>query len=147
MAKHPKQDHSQQNTVQKLQNDYVRSSDSKAQRRKKQKVLFRRRMLVFSIFAAIVLFFLIHTIVKQNERLAEKEAEKEDVMVQLDAVKEKQEMLNLQIKKLEDDEYLAKLARKEYFLSDEGEIIFTIPEEDGKKEDKKDEESKDGNKK
>ncbi|RKJ59809.1 septum formation initiator, partial [Butyricicoccus sp. 1XD8-22] len=43
--------------------------------------------------------------------------------------KEQQEMLNLQIAKLEDDEYLAKLARKEYFLSEEGEIIFTIPKD------------------
>lgn len=43
-------------------------------------------------------------------------------------------MLNLQITQLEDDEYIAKLLRKEYFLSEEGDIIFVIPE----KEDKKD---------
>jgi cell division protein DivIC len=32
------------------------------------------------------------------------------------------------IVKLNDDEYIAKLARKEYFLSNDNEIIFTLPE-------------------
>ena len=45
------------------------------------------------------------------------------------------QMLELQIAKLQDDEYIAKLARKEYFLSEEGEIIFTIPKESDKKDD------------
>lgn len=134
MAKRHKQNVEQQKTVQTLQNDYVRSSDSQAKILKKQKVLFRRRMVVVSILAAIVLFFLVSKIVKQNEKLAEKEIEKENILVQLDTVKEKQRLLTLQIAKLEDDEYIAKLARKEYFLSDEGEIIFTIPEEDENKE-------------
>ena len=52
------------------------------------------------------------------------------MLAELQEVKEQQEMLNLQIAKLEDDEYIAKLARKEYFLSDEGEIIFTIPSDE-----------------
>ncbi len=44
-------------------------------------------------------------------------------------------MLKSQIIKLNDDEYIAKLARKEYFLSEDNEIIFAIPEND-KKDDK-----------
>ena len=71
---------------------------------------------------------LVSTMLTQNERLAKKEARKIEVTEELEEVKETQEMLKLQITKLEDDEYIAKLARKEYFLSEEGEIIFTIPE-------------------
>ena len=51
------------------------------------------------------------------------------------AVQEQKQMLELQIAKLQDDEYIAKIARKEYFLSEEGEIIFTIPKESDKKDD------------
>ena len=40
----------------------------------------------------------------------------------------KQTMLENEIVKLNDDDYIAKLARSEYFLSDKGEIIFNIPE-------------------
>ena len=60
---------------------------------------------------------------------------------ELEQVLEKQEMLKLQIAKLEDDEYIAKLARKEFFLSEEGEIIFTMPNssENGDEKDAEDE--------
>ncbi len=119
----------QQNNVRTLQNDYVRASDEEMKVSKKQKVLFRRRMLAFSLLAGVLLYFLISTIFTQDQRIAKKEQEKEEILAELEKVKEQQEMLNLQIAKLEDDEYLAKLARKEYFLSEEGEIIFTIPKD------------------
>ncbi|BDH59939.1 septum formation initiator [Ureibacillus massiliensis 4400831 = CIP 108448 = CCUG 49529] len=129
MAKRHKQVQ-KQNTVRTLQNDYVRASDEEMKVSKKQKVLFRRRMLAFSVLAGVLLYFLISTIFTQDQRIAKKEQEKEEVLAELEKVKEQQEMLNLQIAKLEDDEYLAKLARKEYFLSEEGEIIFTIPNDE-----------------
>ena len=120
----------QKNNVRALQNDYVLSNpQQRSKKKERQKVLMQRRLLVFSVFATIVLFSLVRTIVHQNERLSEKEALKEDVIAQLEEAKGTQEMLKLQIAKLEDDEYIAKLARKEYFLSEEGEIIFTIPTE------------------
>ena len=43
--------------------------------------------------------------------------------------------LKEQIKRLNDKEYIEKLARSEYFLSNDGEIIFKLPEE--KKESEK----------
>lgn len=120
----------------KLENDYVRTTDSQMQHLKKKKVAFRRRMLVFTVFALTVMISLISMNISQNARLEEKQAQKEKVLAELKAVKEKQQMLNLQIAKLEDDEYIAKLARKEYFLSEDGEIIFTIPKEDKKQDEK-----------
>ncbi|RNC98554.1 FtsB family cell division protein [Lysinibacillus halotolerans] len=132
----------QQNNVRTLENDYVRSSDSKAQYKKRQKVLFRRRMVVFGLLATVTLVFLVSSYITQHHRLEEKQQQKEEIVAKLDTVKELQDMLKLQIAKLEDDEYIAKLARKEYFLSDDGEIIFTIPNED-----KDDGEKADGNNK
>ncbi|RUL49136.1 MULTISPECIES: septum formation initiator family protein [Lysinibacillus] len=130
MAKRRKQNDQQSNNVRTLENDYVRSSDKKAKYLKQQKIRFRRRMVAFTIVAVVVLAFLISANMAQNKRLAEKERQKEQILGELEAVKEQQELLNLQISKLEDDEYIAKLARKEYFLSDDGEIIFTIPKDE-----------------
>ncbi|MFC7687635.1 septum formation initiator family protein [Ureibacillus sp. GCM10028918] len=124
----------QSNNVRTLENDYVRSTETHVQYSRKQKVRTRRRLTVFGLLATIVLVFLISTSLTQNKRLAEKQQQKEEVVAKLDEVKEQQDMLNLQIAKLEDDEYIAKLARKEYFLSDDGEIIFTIPEDEEKDE-------------
>lgn len=117
----------QANNVRTLENDYVRSSDNKAQYSKQRKIRYRRRMVTFGLIAIAFLVFLVSTYVTQDRRLAEKQQQKEEVAAKLEDIKEQQEMLKLQIAKLEDDEYIAKLARKEYFLSDDGEIIFTIP--------------------
>ncbi len=136
VAKRQNQIGTQQNNVRTLENDYVRSSEHKANYSKQKKIRFRRRMFVFSIVASVILIFLIKTNINQNEKLAQKEQQKEEVLAQLEEVKEKQELLNLQIAKLEDDEYIAKLARKEFFLSEDGEIIFTIPDDDKSKENK-----------
>ena len=114
--------------VQSLNNDYVRSNpQAKVQAKGKQAVLRRRRMTVFFILAVAIIGFLVNVNVSQNEKLVVKSEQKAVVTEELNEVTAQQEMLNLQIMKLEDDEYIAKLARKEFFLSEEGEYIFTIP--------------------
>ena len=74
------------------------------------------------------------TMLNQSQALAAKEERKEKALIALEQVQDEQEMLNSQILKLNDDEYIAKLARKEYFLSEDGEIIFAIPENEGNNE-------------
>lgn len=125
-------------SVKTLDNDYVRSNTNLAKQqqvKQRQKVLSRRRLAVFFVVATAVCIALVSTMVSQNARLAEKEAQKTKVQEELMTVQNQKEMLELQIAKLQDDEYIAKLARKEYFLSEEGEIIFTIPKENDKKDD------------
>ena len=127
-------------SVKTLDNDYVRSNTNLAKQqqvKQRQKVLSRRRLAVFFVVAAAVCIVLVSTMVSQKARLAEKEAQITNVQEELMTVQEQKQILELQIAKLQDDEYIAKLARKEYFLSEEGEIIFTIPKESDKKEDDK----------
>ncbi|WP_413364257.1 FtsB family cell division protein [Lysinibacillus sp. 3P01SB] len=138
MAQRQQQEKVHRDSVKTLDNDYVRSSAEqlkKQQIKQRQKVLSRRRLAVFFVFAAVVCIALVSAMMNQNTRLAEKEEEKRQAQEELAAIKDQQEMLKLQITKLEDDEYIAKLARKEYFLSEDGEIIFTIPKEDKKEDD------------
>lgn len=120
--------------IRKLENDYVRSTNSQIQYVKKRRSALKKRLIVFFIFASVVVISLISTILNQNARIIDKEEEKQKALVQLEEVIKQQEQLNLQIMKLEDDEYIAKLARKEYFMSEDGEIIFTIPRESNKQE-------------
>jgi len=118
----------------KLDNDYVRSTDKAINRKVQSRKRKLRRIVFFAIVPVVIIAFLINILVHQSETLAEKEKEKQEATQHLVKVKEDQDSLNLKIKQLEDDEYIAKLLRKEYFLSEEGEIIFIIPD----KEDKKD---------
>lgn len=127
-------------TVKSLDNDYVRSNEEQQQeqlKKRKQKVFVRRRFALYVVVAAILVFGLVDYLFSQRERLAEQKAELQAAQQQLEKANNQQEMLEIQISKLEDDEYIAKLARKEYFLSEQGEIIFTIPEKQEDKKEKK----------
>ncbi|HWL25027.1 MAG TPA: septum formation initiator family protein [Ureibacillus sp.] len=132
MAKRHKQLDKSNNAVRTLHNDYVRATEEVNKSTSRQKVLFRRRIVAFGAIASVILVFLVSTIFSQEQRISKKEQEKAEVLAELEKVQDQQDMLNIQITKLEDDDYIAKLARKEYFLSEEGEIIFTIPDKEDK---------------
>lgn len=134
MTKRRSSNDDQQNYT-KLDNDYVRNADKATQHKVQSRKRKLRRIVFFAVVPVGILGLLLNVLVHQNETLVVKEKKKEEVEQQLEELKEQQEMLNLQIKQLEDDEYIAKLLRKDYFLSEEGEIIFSLPEKDDKKDD------------
>lgn len=126
-------------TVKSIHTDYVRSLEQKMNRKKAQKVRLYRRLTAFAIAAAIIISVMTITFVNQKSMLAAKEEEKEVLLAELAVVNEETLLLKGQIAKLNDDEYIAKLAREQYFLSDKNEIIFSMPKTK-EKEEKKDSE-------
>jgi cell division protein DivIC len=124
-------------TVATIQTEYVRSLQKKKNRKNARKIKLYRRLTVFAIIVAITFGGLTQMLIKQKQVLAAKEQQQVEMLAQLEVVQEEQEMLKRQLVKLNDDEYIAKLARKEYFLSENSEIIFSVPE-NKKKNDKKD---------
>lgn len=119
----------------KLDNDYVRNADKATNQKVQSRKRKMRRIVFFAVVPVIIIVFLLNVLTHQKETLVVNEKKKVEVEQQLTELKEQQEMLNLQIKQLEDDEYIAKVLRKEYFLSEEDEIIFVIPEKEDKKDD------------
>ncbi len=124
-------------TIASIETEYVRSLQKKASRKHARKIRLYRRLTVFAIVAAIILVGMTQMYMKQKQVLEAKELEKMEMIAQLEEVQQEQEALNRQLIKLDDDDYIAKLARKDYFLSENNEIIFSIPE-NKKKTDKKD---------
>jgi len=114
-------------TVSSIHTDYVRAQQHLVERRKAQKVRLYRRLAVFAVAAVIILSVLTFKSFNQKQLIALKEKEKTALLVQLEEVEDEQKMLTKQITKLNDDDYIAKLARHEYFLSDKNEIIFSLP--------------------
>ena len=127
-------------TIASINKEYVQSLQQKIDRKKARKVRLYRRLAVFAFAALLILGFFTHSFFEQKKILALKEQEKAEKLAELKGVEDEQEMLINQLAKLEDDEYIAKLARQEYFLSDNNEIIFSMPNkkaEDKKKTDEK----------
>ena len=116
--------------ISSINKDYVRSVERQENRQKAHKVRLYRRLSVFAIIVVVMLGGLTLTMFNKSQALAEKEEIKQEALQQLEQVQDQQELLNSQIIKLNDDEYIAKLARKEYFLSEDNEIIFSIPEKE-----------------
>lgn len=127
-----KQEGKRSRKITKIDNDYVHSLQQKKDRRKAQKKGLYRRLAVFAVIVVIAFSVLTHTFIGQKKLLAVKEQEKQDLIIELAEKEEEQAMLASQLEKLNDDEYIAKLARQEYFLSDKNEIIFSLPKKDQK---------------
>ncbi|GIN93520.1 hypothetical protein J6TS1_50390 [Siminovitchia terrae] len=116
------------NTV-TLENKYLMEQEASARSAVRRRKLLVRRLSVFLVFTIVICTLLISTLVSRESALEAKKEEKALAEAKLAKLEKKQLMLENEILKLNDDEYIAKLARSEYFLSDKGEIIFNIPKE------------------
>lgn len=122
----------QPKNVAKIETSYVQQQEYSDHAAAKKKKKLYRRLSVFFAFALFVAYSMVSSILSQASSLDEKVAQKKQLDNQLTALKNQQNSLKQEISNLNDDDYIAKLARKEYFLSNKDEIIFNIP--DGNKE-------------
>ncbi|MBS4216615.1 FtsB family cell division protein [Neobacillus rhizophilus] len=119
----------QQKAVSKIQTAYVQQQEYAEIASARRKKLLLRRLSLFFVFACLLSYFMISSYLSQTRILEAKVAEKRKLDHQLADLKKQEKILKENIVKLNDDDYIAKLARKEYFFSDKNEIIFNIPEE------------------
>ncbi|EIP0688385.1 septum formation initiator family protein [Listeria monocytogenes] len=118
--------------VARIENRYIKDTATMKKTRSRRRIALFRRLAFMAIIFVVVGGLLTITYTKQALTLKEKKAKQVQVDKKMVAMKDEGEALNEQIKKLHNDDYIAKLARSEYYLSKDGEIIFNIPEENSK---------------
>ncbi|EAK9243948.1 septum formation initiator family protein [Listeria monocytogenes] len=118
--------------VARIENRYIKDTATMKKTRSRRRIARFRRLAFMAIIFAVVGGLLTITYTKQVLTLKEKKEKQVQVDKKMVAMKDEQDSLNEQIKKLHNDDYIAKLARSEYYLSKDGEIIFNIPEENSK---------------
>lgn len=128
-------DKQQRMSIASLETNYMKQQEMAMRKAARRRKLLYRRLSVFLILTVAVSYLLISTLVSRNAVLEAKKQERAKLEQKLATLEKKQSMLENEIVKLNDDEYIAKLARSEYFLSDKGEVIFNIPEPKKKDED------------
>ncbi|WP_346417434.1 septum formation initiator family protein [Bacillus sp. MUM 13] len=111
----------------KLETPYVFQQEKNVQTVERKRKGLIRRLTFYAVCAAILSVLAITTLLTQAAALDKKEQEKAVVHKKLTALKSRESDLREEIVKLNDDDYIAKLARRDYFLSDKGEIIFNLP--------------------
>ena len=115
--------------VSKIQTTYVKQQEYAEIASARKRKLLLRRLSLFFVFASVLSYLMISSYLSQTTKLEAKVAQKKKLDHQLSEIKKQQDILKEDIIKLNDDEYIGKLARKEYFFSEKNEIIFNIPEE------------------
>lgn len=122
------------NKVVRLLNNYTKKRDSEKKQLKTETRVSRRRALVFgSVLMVIVIVLLM---IGLNQKKANQELEQEVAATSevLDNKNKQHSDLEQQIKQLNDDNYILRIARSEFFLSEEGELIFNLPEGESEEE-------------
>ncbi|MCD8501004.1 MAG: septum formation initiator family protein [Bacillaceae bacterium] len=91
-----------------------------------RKGLYRRltALVLFIVFFLTMTFFSFHS---QNRVLGQKLEQKEYLEMKLEQLTLQERDLTEEIDKLNDLEYIAEIARRDYFLTKPGEIIFKLP--------------------
>ena len=98
--------------------------------RKRRKVKKKaRRIATFGLVSIIAIVVVVITVGSVFKELIMKYHEKNTLENKLVTLEEKEIVLENDVKKLEDPEYLARYAREKYFYSKDGELILRIPDD------------------
>lgn len=89
----------------------------------------KRRILLLGLTSIMIIFAMTFTIGKYWVEIFEKYQEKKELDKELTLLKEKEEELKVDAKKLQNPDYIARYAREKYQYSKDGEFILQIPEE------------------
>ncbi|AIK39750.1 cell division protein DIVIC [Bacillus pseudomycoides] len=85
-----------------------------------------RRLAVFLVFAFTIIASISVTFYQQNSSIKAKEVKVEEMKKELGSLTKKEKKLQDDVQKLNDEEYVLKIARRDYFFSGKGEIIFPV---------------------
>ena len=99
--------------------------------KKKTKIAMKKnakRMLVFGVFSAFIIFFVFTTLFNIVSQIVDKYKEADVLKEKMLVLEENEKNLNNEILKLQDSDYLARYAREKYFYSKEGELIIRLPD-------------------
>ena len=112
--------------VAKINTDYSHKQEQIKQNTDRKRIGLIRRLTVFGVLALIIGGLMVSALITQTSAIENKKAEKVKLEQQLTKLQSKQKQLKGEIVKLNDDDYIKKIARRDYFLSEDGEIIFNV---------------------
>ena len=97
--------------------------------KKKSKKVKVRMFFLIILFTAII-GYLSYSFFANVSKIMEIRKEKNELTDKLATLKDEEDNLNSDIKKLKDPDYVARYAREKYMYSKDGELIIRIPDDD-----------------
>ncbi|WP_432202625.1 cell division protein DivIC [Staphylococcus warneri] len=129
------------NKVENIGNQYTSKENQKKQRQRKKMRVVRRRIALFGgIMLAIIILLCIMLVFQKhsNEKDAVERKHKEE---QFQKQQDEEIALKEKLNNLNDKDYIEKVARDDYYLSNKGEVIFRLPNDNKSSKDKSSDEN------
>lgn len=111
-------------TVTRMKSDYIQEYEAQERKEKRRRKAILKRLIVFSTLAVLVLGSLTIYHFKQRSLQADIENEYTELQEEMNQLEKEEKDLMEEIALLKDEDYVLELARTNYFLSKEGELIF-----------------------
>lgn len=111
-----------------LPTDFAKEQYANYAKQQRQVIYRRRRLFVIFAVAAVVAILFGISLLRDFSRLHQLEIYQDKTIVQKAETDQQITSLKKDVALLEDDDYVAKLARSRYFYSKEGEINFRLPD-------------------
>ncbi|MCR6104764.1 septum formation initiator family protein [Salipaludibacillus agaradhaerens] len=116
-----------QKKIRRLTSEYMEKQvQMEEQRLRRQKGLVRR-LSVFAVVFLIILGAGGSVLYQQHVSIQKQQETNESLEKELVVMEKEASQLEQEIKWLNDPEYIAELARRDYFLTQDGEILFQLP--------------------
>lgn len=115
--------------IARLNNRYTEEKTLENIREKKRRKRLKRRMQFILMSGMLLLLLIGANLVRSYFKLQELEEQRVIARQELETLELHQEDLDFYITLLEDEDYVAKLARSEYYLTGDNEIVFSFPDD------------------
>lgn len=115
--------------IKRLNNPYSEHKTLEMFREKKYKKKLKRRMQFIVATGLLLLLLVGSSLLKNYLKLQELDEQRIVAEQELESLGLQQEELDYYISLLENEEYVAKLARSEYYLTKDNEIVFSFPDD------------------
>lgn len=117
-------------TVARIRSEYMDQYQLQQERNRRRKKRLIQRLVIAGTVMVIIIGVMISYHVKQRALYSEKLEQYEQLQEELTILEQEEKELREEIDLLNDEEYILDIARTNYFLSKEGELIFQIEGEE-----------------
>ncbi|MBU6080138.1 MULTISPECIES: FtsB family cell division protein [Allobacillus] len=116
--------------IAKINSTYAKQQEKQMAQKSREKKLLFRRLIAFVFLFVLICGGMTTYHFQQRAQMQEKQAEYQQLNEKMTQLTNRNETLKEEVEKLSDIDYLLQIARKDYFFSKDGEIIFKLPDEE-----------------
>lgn len=113
-----------------IRSEYMEQYERQQKRNQRRKRSLIQRLVIAGVLMLATVAYMVHYHLEQRSVYSEKLKEYEALQSEMSELKKTEEELKEEIKLLSDEDYILEIARTNYFLTKEGELIFLLDDAD-----------------